>query len=476
MSNISTYLKQILAARYGKDVRQSIHDAIQEIDSVADTAQDSASNMAKIATEKASAAGTSATNAATSANRSASSASLAQSYARGRTGTRTGEDTDNAKYYAHQAMEATQVISTMQSGISPLTGSADGNVCGLHLVGKSYKSKNLLKPTLQTTTLNGITCTDNGDGTYTVDGTASSQVLLWVGEIPSDKDVRICGCPKKGRRDTYSLYVEKTYQNDVGDGINVSAYGMVRRAGILIQNGVKVNSLLFKPMLVDAGLYPNATYDDYEPYGIIKPSGDIKTHNSDSTKTSIVHTDHPLLSVGDIKNELIINPDGSGTFIEKVGKTDESNPSITYNSQYLLFNYKVKNSVNNVEVLNTEGYKNVGGWTDCKNTDMSCTLQNGGIYVHDERYTSVDSFKTGKEFIYQLATPTTTELSASEVADLLSLQTFQGGTYFDADGAEFTVTYFADTNAGQAMADVNTKFHTFYDELRTAIVALNGIE
>lgn len=28
--------------------------------------------------------------------------------------------------------------------------------------------KNLLKPSLQTTTINGVTCTNNGDGTYTL--------------------------------------------------------------------------------------------------------------------------------------------------------------------------------------------------------------------------------------------------------------------------------------------------------------------
>ena len=35
---------------------------------------------------------------------------------------------------------------------------------------------NLLNPTLATTTLNGVTCTNNGDGTYTVNGTATAEV------------------------------------------------------------------------------------------------------------------------------------------------------------------------------------------------------------------------------------------------------------------------------------------------------------
>lgn len=53
MSNIGHFLEQIMLARYGKDVRQSIHDAIEEVDRVADTAQDSATASAASAAESA---------------------------------------------------------------------------------------------------------------------------------------------------------------------------------------------------------------------------------------------------------------------------------------------------------------------------------------------------------------------------------------------------------------------------------------
>lgn len=49
MSNIQVYLQNIMQAVYGKDVRQSIHDAIEMIDSVAHTAKDSATASAKMA-------------------------------------------------------------------------------------------------------------------------------------------------------------------------------------------------------------------------------------------------------------------------------------------------------------------------------------------------------------------------------------------------------------------------------------------
>ena len=53
MSNISEFLQKILSARYGKEVRQSIHDAIKEVDNVADNAKDSATNAAEQAHENA---------------------------------------------------------------------------------------------------------------------------------------------------------------------------------------------------------------------------------------------------------------------------------------------------------------------------------------------------------------------------------------------------------------------------------------
>lgn len=49
MSKIQGCLQNIMQAVYGKDVRQSIHDAIEMIDSVADTAKDSATASAKMA-------------------------------------------------------------------------------------------------------------------------------------------------------------------------------------------------------------------------------------------------------------------------------------------------------------------------------------------------------------------------------------------------------------------------------------------
>lgn len=81
MGKITEYLQQILSARYGRDVRQSIHDAIEEINGVATTAQDSATASAKTATDKANTATDKANEAIKKAEEALESAEQAKYYA-----------------------------------------------------------------------------------------------------------------------------------------------------------------------------------------------------------------------------------------------------------------------------------------------------------------------------------------------------------------------------------------------------------
>lgn len=99
MSSIDEFLKKILASRYGKDVRQSIHDAIEKIDEIAEDAQTGAKASASEAKASASEASNSESNASASATDANNSYLSSRSYAVGGTGTREGEDTDNSYYY-----------------------------------------------------------------------------------------------------------------------------------------------------------------------------------------------------------------------------------------------------------------------------------------------------------------------------------------------------------------------------------------
>lgn len=129
--------------------------------------------------------------------------------------------------------------------------------------------KNLLNATLQTTTVNGVTCTANGDGTYTLNGTATTITTFDIAQDVSCSSFRLVGCPVGGAHDaSYELQARTNnliYGYDTGDGKNIKADEnfFIR---IRINTGINCNNLLFKPMIVDASLYPDATYDDFEPY------------------------------------------------------------------------------------------------------------------------------------------------------------------------------------------------------------------
>ena len=145
------------------------------------------------------------------------------------------------------------------------------------------KCKNLLNSTLQTTTLNGVTCTNNGDGTYTLNGTATKDIVLYIAGSPTKNTVggyKLLGCPINGSDDTYRIVVSY-YENgewraegsDIGNGIIID--GTYSRINYLIKvvSGTTITNLVFKPMITTN---LNATYDDFVPY-----TGDGETLTSD---------------------------------------------------------------------------------------------------------------------------------------------------------------------------------------------------
>lgn len=171
-------------------------------------------------------------------------------------------------------------FDTATDGIS-FTDAEDGNM----LV--TDWTKNLLNPTLATTTKNGITCTNNGDGTYTLNGTATEQPAFFViSDVIRDKNIinkyegsKLVGAPSGSSYESFFLFAQfnggqstqKVY-HDYGNGIklnNIKGYETLEFI-ICVISGKTVSNLTFKPMLTTD---LSATYDDFVPY-----SGyDIKT-------------------------------------------------------------------------------------------------------------------------------------------------------------------------------------------------------
>lgn len=146
---------------------------------------------------------------------------------------------------------------------------------------------NLLNPTAQTQTINGVTFTNNGDGTYTVNGKASGDIALELSarfQFDSNKTYKIVGCPSGGSSSTYRLDLTggATWSHDTGNGAIFSNFGNIVTLRITIQRGTTCNNLLFKPMLTTD---LNAKYSDYVPYtgSSGRLNEDVAQINSDLT-------------------------------------------------------------------------------------------------------------------------------------------------------------------------------------------------
>jgi hypothetical protein len=124
-----------------------------------------------------------------------------------------------------------------------------------------------LNPTAQTKTINGVTFTNNGDGTYTVNGTASDVTYFPLADPFTDLDLsrkyKIVGCPQGGSGNTYLLYDDKNaLLKDTGNG---AVYTPANQPKIYIRitSGYTANNLIFKPMLTTD---LSADYDSFVKY------------------------------------------------------------------------------------------------------------------------------------------------------------------------------------------------------------------
>lgn len=159
------------------------------------------------------------------------------------------------------------------------------------------KSKNRLKVTGASTTVNGLTFTVNEDKSITVNGTAVVDTYFEVTNgadnfLIKDTAHTLSGCPSGGSNTTYWLQTSYTEvlgvnQNavniakDTGNGISyVSNYDKsVMNCGIWVKSGVTMQNVTFYPMIRLASVAD----DTYEPYRVDR----IKALEDTLTKTNL---------------------------------------------------------------------------------------------------------------------------------------------------------------------------------------------
>ena len=107
--------------------------------------------------------------------------------------------------------------------------------------------------------------TNNGDGSYTVNGTANGGSFDAYGNLYFTKNhvYYIVGCPANGSNDTYYLYSQG--QKDFGNGVVFKRATATSTSSIdvVVKSGAAVNNLVFRPQIFDLTAMFGSTIADY---------------------------------------------------------------------------------------------------------------------------------------------------------------------------------------------------------------------
>lgn len=132
----------------------------------------------------------------------------------------------------------------------------------------TYTGKNLINVTGFSKEENGITFTNNNDGTILVNGTATAQANFYVNtafNVELNQSYALSGCPTNGSINSYALWSnDDGIAQDNGSGVifTPTTTNQTRISlRIRIQSGTVCNNLLFKPML-ESG----TSVTSWEPY------------------------------------------------------------------------------------------------------------------------------------------------------------------------------------------------------------------
>ena len=318
--------------------------------------------------------------------------------------------TGTLKLYPMIADEnADMTVWSPYSNICPISSRSTAEV--------QWTGKNLIQVTATTQTINGVTFTVNSDGTVTANGTATSNAVLYLNrnfQITDDNEYVLSGTPSGGSTRTYRMEcyfrdannMGKGMLTETGDGITfkMSVFEGAARIDtfvISVLSGVECNNLLFKPMLRLA----SETNDTFEPYTsqpiTVQLGQDVYGGTLDVT-TGELSVTHKTISNLDTFDWVYYN----GAFYTDVITDAKQAAGKTCISSY----YK---SVNNIS-----------GGSDLTEECSIAFLNNTSFYrfyIKDSRYSTstLAAALSGMQLTYELATPTTIQLTAQQLKTLV---------------------------------------------------------
>lgn len=334
-------------------------------------------------------------------------------------------------------------IDPVQSGsgdpsptnIRPITGHTSATV--------TRTGKNLLQNTATSKTENGITFTVNADGTVTANGTSTALVNLTVGRVyVTAGETYILKATSGGSASTYKMRGVVRNANggaiDIGGTLFQDAYGggdksitMPSNASYMdvycnVENGKTVTNALYEPMVRLASV----TDDTYEPYTgqtvTIDLNGTIYGGTLDVvtgvlTVTQGIYTITSSLTFGGLYTA------GNGV------KRLVSSNYIAGAHAIMCDKYKAYYTQNNISDSTLDS---IAITSDGRFVITSTLIQSASTAADAKSALFADG---NIELVYELATPTTVQLTPQEVTSLL------GENNIFADTGNVDVIYRADT-------------------------------
>ena len=138
-----------------------------------------------------------------------------------------------------------------------------------------------------TKTINGITFTDNGDRTITVNGTATADAVFKMSmfTVKQGQTYYLTGCPSGGSKTTYYFWL-RGFDFDIGNqkGVRINcSYDFTNNFEIVIKKDTTVQNLVFKPKFE---MGESATPFEYENSGSVISKNLLSYPYRDTTKTT----------------------------------------------------------------------------------------------------------------------------------------------------------------------------------------------
>ena len=514
--SIEQYLQQILSARYGKDVRQAIHDSIEEgyniavqAQGIAETSQESAKAYAQAALASEQAAEDYKTAAEQAAQQAMSG--TPEGYADLVAKVNSIYRQTATSYNVVGTSEGSALVHTIY-GMSVQDGTPTPSVpveiksakANFRCVGKNINSY----PYFQTipATQNGITFTVNDDGTIIANGTATADAYYTIHARGNEHNQLLLpfgrykgsGCPNLGGSICIRYEVTRNGEGivlgeDRGNGVVFTVdsgddlFTDKVRTNVLIRinSGTTVTNLTIKPMITLADV-EDSDYEHYEPY----QHTDVTT-NLTLRAIEVASTDDYNL-VRDGKYYIADTIDWSedkgyeitrriarqvGGVVEWYGSRDNSK-QININLELPIYTEYSIAKMNRFVQDSTHSFRAGTFWFSPSRTVLCVFLPTSvDITSIQSAQTWIDNNPT--EIVYTLATPTTEPIISEQAQALLSLKTYDEATSISATGdiePSLDLEYSKDRNTALALTGHNLahKNALKLNDINTALIEMGG--